>query len=211
MLGEAHLGLGEFTLAKDELKKGLSILGRPWPNRVTLATLSETFKQFRFRYGLIRAVADLELDLEESKIVEYLGHVFYFNEENEANVLSNLRGLNRLELLGPSSALASSYAQVGVILGIIGLSGLAEKYMARGSSVLPEDAGAADRMMFANYAALYALAKGSWNDGETHSQEMYEQSHLIGDQRMMCYSISIMSISCSCGARRNAVRNCAKN
>jgi hypothetical protein len=83
--------------------------------------------------------------------------------------------------------------------------------MARGSSVLPEDAGAADRMMFANYAALYALAKGSWNDGETHSQEMYEQSHLIGDQRMMCYSISIMSISCSCGARRNAVRNCAKN
>jgi hypothetical protein len=99
MLGEAHLGLGEFTLAKDELKKGLSILGRPWPNRVTLATLRETFKQFRFRYGLIRAVADLELDLEESKIVEYLGHVFYFNEENEANVLSNLRGLNRLELL----------------------------------------------------------------------------------------------------------------
>ena len=129
--------------------------------------------QLFHRCGIVSTASDPGIDEEECRAVEFLGNVFYFNEENGANVLSNLRSLNRLERLDLPAQLSCAYVQVGVIVSVIGSRALADHYLLLARESLPSDANAVERILFDAYSALIFLPRAQWRESAIALDAMY--------------------------------------
>ncbi|HLF29277.1 MAG TPA: AAA family ATPase [Anaerolineae bacterium] len=195
LLGEAYLGLGQFSKSRQHLERGLALLGQVIPvgrGRLVIGLLGQALQQagHRLRAGYVSrsqapegSLSEPEaIRLEAARAFTLLGNLYYFANEAGPLLYSVLKSLNLAEVVGPSPEVAQAYSNLCVIAGLIPLHSLAETYSqlaqetARNLAHLPTQAFMLIRI------SLYRVGVGRWREAEADLGEALALTEHLSDR-----------------------------
>ena len=195
LLGEAYLGLGQFSKSRQHLEQGLALLGHAIParrGRLAMSLLRQALRQAwrRLRPAHVKGSQPVESSLPEDDIVRLeaaraltiLVSLYYF--ANETGLLLNgvMKALNLAEVVGPSPEVAQAYSNLCVIAGVIPLHSLAGTY----SRLAQETAQALGHLPTQAFMLLrvnlYRAGVGRWREAEEGLEQALALTERLGDR-----------------------------
>ncbi len=201
MLGEAYLSLGRMELARRAYEEGLALLDSPMPKRtagLALDLLMQIAVQAMSRMtggrpavrqegeGKSRRAAD-DFFLTAARAHEELTRIYYFAGDKLRLIHSTMRGTNLAERASTATpTLATNYASLGAICGVIPLRRQARHYSGRAAQLLDsfDSPTAAARVHL--MAGMYGTSVGAWEDAKAHFLAGMEDARTIGDDKRWC-------------------------
>jgi tetratricopeptide (TPR) repeat protein len=131
-LGEALYNLGKFEEAQQHLNSALALIDKPMPSgfslriQVYVQLLIQTAHRFRPNKYLGSKANKSTYLLEVGQILYLIHKLNFLAQKRLPTLYATFRGLNVVELAGPSHQLAMSMASAAPIFGVLGLDSTAE-------------------------------------------------------------------------------------
>lgn len=198
---EAALGLGRLEESRAQFHLALTLLGHP-PAATPAAQLRDLLRELivqaahrlwpaRFA-GRDRARRD-EL-IYVAHLLQQVAKLYFYRSESLPLLDVNIRGLNLMERVGsPTPELASLYASLCAISGLVSQHGLAVRYgeLAWAAAAQIDDQPAHAWVALAT--GLYYLGVGGWARAEQLLRQALELFERLGDRRQWEESCSVLA------------------
>jgi len=190
MTGDALYGLGDLETAIQHLNEAVELLDAPMPKRrshFARSVVSELGRQVLHRLLPGRRktadpMAGASL-LEAARAYARLEQIHYYRGEYLPLMVATLASLNLSERAGPSSHLATAYANAGAAAGILPLRRIAARYFALAESTLQQ----AYDMEAESYVRLghsvYLAGLGEWRQASASCERGQELASRLGFHR----------------------------
>jgi class 3 adenylate cyclase len=188
LLGQAHLGLSQYTEVRRFLERGVALLGLRVPSssgRLGLGLMLEILRQARNRLwpGSIRHHSDRARLLSAAVAYEGLAETFYYTGAEARTFYACLRTLNLAEAAGPSAELARGYATMGTILSLVPARKLAEFYGNRALATADAVGQLAARPYVCVIVGIARAGVGDWSRAIPLFEEASRIGGELGDRR----------------------------
>ena len=200
-IGQAYIGLGQIPVSHEHLKRALVLLGRP-ENPETLPLIGfilwQFLKQIYFRLMPDR-IANIpesgrQTILEAARIFSFLSENYFYLKKNLPLTHAAIRTLNLTERSGLTSELATAYANMGMLMGVIPIHRFARFYLKRAL----ETAKALDLRAPLAYVnliiSLYSLGTGDWDRVRDAIEDAIHLYRELGDHRRLGEALSLKAI-----------------
>ncbi len=197
-LGQAYLGMGNLPRTKEHLYYSLELLGRPMPATrfgVVLVAVQQFIRQMlHIAFAPVFVVspngapgpapAENERRMDAFRAYDMLFELFYFASDRIHLIATGLNGLNISEQVRPFAGRAQALIGMSVIMGIVGLKGIAARYLAQALEI----AHASDDLNVKNWVTLVFNLHGLGNQGPNREMQLslgeLEKSYeSLGDRR----------------------------
>ncbi|HNB51254.1 MAG TPA: hypothetical protein PK530_04905, partial [Anaerolineales bacterium] len=200
-IGQAYIGLGEIPTSYEHLKHALTLLQRPEHTEpLPLATniFLQTLKQVYFRI-LPDRIANLpesgqQTVLEAARVYSLLSENYFYLKQNTPLIQAAIRTLNLTERSGLTPELATAYANMGMLMGVVTFHRFARFYFRRAL----ETAKALDLrppLAYVNLIiSLYSLGTGEWDRVQEAIEDAIRLYRELGDQRRLGEALSLKAI-----------------
>ncbi|HZJ21948.1 MAG TPA: adenylate/guanylate cyclase domain-containing protein, partial [Anaerolineales bacterium] len=190
-IGLAHYGLGSLPDCNKHVREALHLLGYPLPQSSTqfaLALIPQIIRQVFHRYFPARYIGSLRGDervvaIEASRLYELMGRIYFYSQETLPIMYCILRFVNTAEKAGPSPELASAYAGMAVLAGLVQLHRLAETYVERALSVAKEVNQPSNLITVNVVTSVYRITVGKWDEVRASGEEAKAICEQLGDYR----------------------------
>jgi class 3 adenylate cyclase len=199
LLGQAHLGLSQYTEVRRFLERGLALLGFGVPSsggRLGLGVLLEILRQTRNRLGpgSIGHHSDRARLLSAAVAYEALAETFYYTGAEAHTFYACLRTLNLAEAAGPSPELARGYATMGTILSLVPARKLADFYGNRALATADAVGQLAARPYVCVIVGIARAGTGDWSRTIPLFQEASRIGAELGDRRRWADAVGHLAI-----------------
>jgi len=189
LLGRAHVNLSGYEEALAHFEEGLSRFGHKAP-RSAVRALPALVGQVAVQ-GLHRLWPDRFLGRRSGQgdlirlihAHEGLVEAHYASGRAIPTLLFMVRSLNLAETVGPSGALARSYASAGAILGFVPLRGAAEGYSRRALETARGTEDPAADAWVSLATGVYKAGIGAWDEAVELLERVRVISQRLGDRR----------------------------
>jgi class 3 adenylate cyclase/tetratricopeptide (TPR) repeat protein len=190
-LGLAHYGLGNLPECDRNVREALRLFGSPIPRsgiQFVLGLLPQVIRQVFHRYFAARSIGTLRGEeraaaLEVARLYELMSRIYFYSNETVPIIYSVLRFLNEAEKAGTSAELATAYASMGVLAGLMQLHPLADSYVERGLAVAKEVNQPSNIITVNVVTSAYKLTVGKWDEVREKALEAKAISEELGDYR----------------------------
>jgi class 3 adenylate cyclase/tetratricopeptide (TPR) repeat protein len=194
-LGEAYASVSESRLALEQLLAALRELGRPFPSTHFRRSIRAGVELGRLLFGLVWPVSlRRPLRGERRELVEELARVearvadeLFALTDLVGMSLASLGAINHAERMGFYEPAVHAYNAIGYVLGVLGLRGLGERFLAR--------AGTGDALAVCNahYArGLWLLGDARFGESEVQIRAGLEHARAVGDGAAIATGISCL-------------------
>ncbi|HEU0295921.1 MAG TPA: adenylate/guanylate cyclase domain-containing protein [Anaerolineales bacterium] len=190
-LGLAHYGLGNLPECDRNVREALRLFGSPIPRsgiQFVLGLLPQVIRQVFHRYFAARSIGTLRgeeraVALEVARLYELMSRIYFYSNETVPIIYSVLRFLNEAEKAGTSAELATAYASMGVLAGLMQLHPLADSYVERGLAIAKEVNQPSNIITVNVVTSAYKLTVGRWDEVQEKALEAKAISEELGDSR----------------------------
>ncbi|GAB4580779.1 MAG: adenylate/guanylate cyclase domain-containing protein [Anaerolineales bacterium] len=200
-IGQAYIGLGEIPTSHEHLKHALVLLGRPENTKpIPLASYIfwQILKQIYFRLLPDRIAnlpeSGLQPVLEAARVYSLLAENYFYLKQNGPLMHAAIRTLNLTERVGQTPELATAYANMGMLMGVIPIHRFARFYFKRALAT----AQALDLrppLAYVNLIiSLYSLGTGAWDQVHVAIEDAIRLYRELGDQRRLGEALSLKAI-----------------
>ena len=188
-LGEAYFRLGKAVEARDHLVQAVTLMGERVASTSRGAVLDLAVEMGRQmihralpRLFARRANGD-NRRLEAAHAFELLGLLWFLMMDGQRSLGANLRALNLAEATAPSPELVNSCAMVGMSLGTLVGSGVAERYFGLGFDTARRvgDSYCLGRLW--HMRGFYLIGQAQWSAAQQALDEGREIFTRLGDAR----------------------------
>lgn len=190
--GTAHYFLGQLERARALLERAVGRLDRPVPKgrlqvttgllRVALEQLMHVLMPRRYRNRRSDQKDALDQAVDAYKVLCQINYLT--GQSSDELVYLVLAGLNIGEEAGPSPELARELATVAGVVSLVGLSSLADRYVARAVQ-LAEREGHSEALAYVwNLAALVEAQRGNWRAAIAANDRALELFGEVGDYNL---------------------------
>ncbi len=167
-LGESYRCTDDFALSRTSLFRALALFGWPVPagrGRMTLGVLAQTAMQIATRYGL--AATRLAPDRAAAIDGATRGYVSLLQVSRSHGdpvlpLYATIRGLNLAERGASAAQRASGFGIWRILLGALGLPGLAARYDRHVQRALATTTDPAGRALALVFSSVHHLMTGEW-------------------------------------------------
>lgn len=172
-LGEAYLGLGNYTAARPVLTEALERLARPVPERQqhliggVLRQVGRQLLHRLFPHRFLAQAEESERFLEIARSYEQLGFILYVSSETLLGVYAAFSILNLAERVGPSPELARAYATMIVAASLIPMHPVATFYDRKAREAAQQVNQRATLGYVMWLSSLYHAGVCKWEQAET--------------------------------------------
>ncbi|HFC11410.1 MAG TPA: hypothetical protein ENJ56_01100, partial [Anaerolineae bacterium] len=186
-LGEAHFRLGNMTICRDLHITALRDIGAPLPsNRVALglALSRQMAQQLVHRRRLPQPSREGErAKLEEIRLLERLGQIFFLESDSMMSGYTSIRGLNLAETLPVSAELARYYGTACLAASMMARPKLATVYQVAALKAIDETDDPATVAWVLEALSVYNSGIGNWQQVWDWIEQALALADQIGDQR----------------------------
>lgn len=183
-IGQAYFGLGKLTESREHLQAALAWLDLKMPEgngRIILSLVSQ-LSQLAWRRFLPERTGSRERLLEAVSAYETLGHVHYYLNESLTVIYIAFRTLNLAGKAGDSPQLAQAYANVGVVLGLVPLHRMVERYN-RWAQEVAQELGQLPVLTYVwLLSGVYESGVGHWAQGQAALEQALALARQLGDR-----------------------------
>jgi len=189
--GLAHYGIGSLPGCEKHVRAALRILGSAIPTsraQFALGLFLQIVRQVFHRSFPTRYIGSLkggerEVAIEASRLYELMGRIYFYSQETLPIMYCILRFTNTAEKAGPSPELASSYAGMAVLAGLVQLHPLAETYVERALAVAKEVNQPSNLITVNVITSVYRITVGKWDEVRARAEEAKAICEQLGDYR----------------------------
>jgi class 3 adenylate cyclase/tetratricopeptide (TPR) repeat protein len=200
-IGKAYIGLGEIPASYEHLKRALILLQRPEnAERFTMSVyiFLQTLKQVYFRLlpGQIanQPESGQQTVLEAARVYSLLSENYFYLKQNLPLTHAAIRTLNLTERAGQTPELATAYANMGMLMGVIAMHRFARFYFARALETA-KALGVRPPLAYVNLIiSLYSLGTGDWAQVQEAIEDAIRLYRELGDQRRLGEALSLKAI-----------------
>ena len=190
-LGLAHYALGNLPECDKNVREALRLLKKPIPGsnlQFVFGLLPQVLRQASHRYfpqlhiGTLRG-AEREAAIEVARLYELMTRIYFYSNETIPIIYTVLRFLNEAEKAGTSAELATAYASMAVLAGLVQLHPLADRYVERGLSVAKAVNQPSNIITVNVVTSAYKLTVGKWDEVREKTLEAKAIAEELGDYR----------------------------
>jgi class 3 adenylate cyclase/tetratricopeptide (TPR) repeat protein len=187
-LADAYQGLGQVEKRGIEARRALALAGRPRPSRLAGVVAHGVLRAARssWRHVIARPIAATDprqtLTLDLAKAYRHSAAVCWFSNDSLGMTCDILGAVECGETAPASSVLASAYAELGGILGVIGLRKIGEPILRRALGVAQTSGNVSDLAYVHLLNSLYAVGMGDWSTASRSSELCQEICERTRDQ-----------------------------
>jgi tetratricopeptide (TPR) repeat protein/ABC-type transporter Mla MlaB component len=189
LLGRAHVNMSRYEEALPHFEKGLARFGQRAPQSA-MGALPPLLGQVAIQ-GLHRIWPDRYLGRRSGRedllqlidAHDGLGEAHYVGGRPVPTLLFTVRSLNLAETVGPSGALARSYASAGAIAGFVPLRGAAEAYIRRALETARRVEDPAAEAWVSLATGVYKAGIAAWEEAVELLERTRAISQRLGDRR----------------------------
>jgi class 3 adenylate cyclase/tetratricopeptide (TPR) repeat protein len=190
-IGLAHYALGNLPECDKNVREALRLLRKPIPSsnlQFVFGLLPQVIRQISHRFfpgwhiGRLRG-EERDVALEVARLYELMSRIYFYSNQTIPIVYTVLRFLNEAEKAGTSAELATAYASMGVLAGLVQLHPLADSYVERGLSIAKEVNQPSNVITVNVVTSAYKLTVGKWEDVREKALEAKAISEELGDYR----------------------------
>jgi len=179
------------------------LLQKPIPSsnlQFVLGLLPQVIRQISHRYFPGRHIGTLdgeprEIAIEVSRLYELMSRVYFYSNQTVPIIYTVLRFLNEAEKAGTSAELATAYASMGVLAGLMQLHPLAESYVERGLAVSRAVNQPPNIITVNVVTSAYKLTVGRWDEVQEKMLEAKTIAEELGDYRQWGDSVVLAAES----------------
>ncbi|HLF91668.1 MAG TPA: AAA family ATPase, partial [Anaerolineales bacterium] len=189
-IGEAHLGLGNLTDARENLEAGLAMLGEYIPKtngQAAMRLLGEVIRQIRHRlnpgkfHGKKKDLQGIVPD--QLQALERIAELYYYLNETLKIIYFDLHSVNLGEAYRATTELARGYGTMTAISGILNLHGLARYFLKQALATCATSGQLSAQVGVQLTSGLYAGSIGDWEASKAYLLEGERVSAQLGDLR----------------------------
>ena len=200
-LAEAYLGLGKLQESRDHFHRALALLGYP-PAEKPLAQARSLLREVAIQAGhrlwpagfIGRERGRRDELVHIAHMLQQVAKLYFYRSESVPLLTVNICGLNLVERVGdPTPELASLYASLCAISGLVSQHGLAVRYgeLAWAAAERIDDRPAHGWVALAT--GLYYVGIGGWERAETLLLQALDLFDRLGDRRQWEESCSVLA------------------
>jgi tetratricopeptide (TPR) repeat protein len=188
-LADVHQGLGQVETRGIEARRALALAGRPRPGRLAGVLTQAAMRAARVcrRHAantgpIAKADPKQTLTLEVARAYRHSAAVCWFSNDSLGMTCDILSAVECAEKAPASSVLASAYAELGGILGVVGLRRVGERILRRALDVAEISGDMCELAYVHLLTGLYAVGMGDWSTASRSSELCQEICERIYDR-----------------------------
>jgi class 3 adenylate cyclase len=198
-LADVHQGLGQIEPRGIEARHALALAGRPRSARLAGVVTQVLMRSVRFcrRLGANTSpTAEPDpkqtLTLEVAKAYRHSAAACWFSNDSVGMICDILSAVECAETAPTSSVLASAYAELGGILGVVGLRRIGERTLPRALGVAEMSGDVSELAYVHLLTGLYACGIGDWSTASHSSGMCQEISERTYDHVNWCNAQAVL-------------------
>jgi tetratricopeptide (TPR) repeat protein len=200
-LGEALLHSGDLARSRRELQQALALLGQPLgpglPRAAAALGRHSAVLVWRETTGR-RAPAPVggaaERHRQLARVYENLGQVLGHTGEVVGMAACVLAALNAAQRGGDDLGYSRAAGLLALVFLLIGWKGMADRYYADACRTRPSSERPHDRLMTAEYIAIYLIAAARLGEAEEELRDMIALATASGNQRRGLDAASLLTL-----------------
>jgi AAA ATPase domain len=201
-LGEALLHSGDLAKSRSELQRALALLGRPFgqglPRAATALGRHSSVLAWREtigrRAGASPSDAAADRHRQLARLYENLGQVLGHTGEVMGMATCVVAALNAARRGGDDPAYSRAAGLLALVFLLVGWKSLADRYYADACRTRPSSDRPHDRLMTAEYIAIYLLAAARLREAEVELRDMIALATVSGNQRRGLDAASLLTL-----------------
>ena len=198
-LADVHQGLGQVEPRATEAWRALALAGRPRSARLAGVVTQVLMRSVRFCRRLAATTrplanpgADQALTLELARAYRHSAATCWFSNNSIGMICDILSAVECAESAPASSVLASAYAELGGILGVVGLRQIGERVLPRALDVAEMSGDVGELAYVHMLTGLYACGIGDWSTALRSSSICQELSVRTYDHFNWCNAQAVL-------------------
>lgn len=191
-LGDAYVNLSRYREGREQLERGLRLLGRYPPTarwRRVLALVGQLVRQGLHRVGVRRRrrLSDEQRDelVAVARAYERLAEAAYYEGDTLLALYSSIRILNEAEASGSAAETARGLAGTGALFGLAPLPRIARFYLDRALAGLDSVDDAATHEIVRIVVGFYYVGAGMWEPAREQLAIVRSTARRLGDRRRL--------------------------
>jgi class 3 adenylate cyclase len=176
-LADVHQGLGQVETRGIEARQALALAGRPRPGMragVVAQAVTRAARSYRRHTATTDSIAKADpkqtLTLEVARAYRHSAAFCWFSNDSIGMTCDILSAVESAKAAPASGVLASAYAELGGILGVVGLRRIGERILRRALDVAEISGDVCELAYVHLLTSLYAVGMGDWPSASRSSE-----------------------------------------
>lgn len=206
-IAEAFFGIGDIPQMLRSMEKALHRMGYAFPTNqpeLIIRLIPKIIQRFIFPPApreinqLAHPVTETDqLIFEQARIYDRLAYHYFFSSDDLKLLYSALKIVNLTERFGASRELASGFALLCVVAGVLGQHKLAETYRKlayQSAKLLNEPAALAKILLMTN---MYRISIGDWLNAIPETMQAMQIFEQLGDKLQLGLILTVQGLMAS--------------